>query len=82
MGYGWHDFIGNVGVVLIITTYLLLQVGKMQSRQVAYSLINAIGAVFVIVSLYYDFNLSSFIIEIFWLAISSIGIVRFVKQSR
>lgn len=76
MTYEWHDFVGNLGVLCILGTYLALQLGRMQSTGYRYSAINGLGAVLIMVSLSYDFNLSSFIIEIFWLLISVVGITR------
>ncbi len=81
-GYGWPDFVGNVGVALIILAYLALQLGKLDGRSLAYSAMNAVGAALVLVSLWFDFNLSAFIIEAFWVAISLIGIVRSLRARR
>ncbi|WP_339672192.1 hypothetical protein [Dasania marina] len=74
MGYSWCDALGNLGVLLIVGTYLLLQVGKVRSDSLVFSLANASGATFVLISLYYNFNLSAFIIEFFWLLISLYGL--------
>jgi hypothetical protein len=49
---------------------------------VAYSLANALGAVLILVSLYFDFNLSAVIIELFWAAISLMGAILGLKKSR
>jgi len=38
--------------------------------------LNAVGAALIAVSLLVDFNLSAFLIEVFWVAISLIGIQR------
>lgn len=83
MKYAWHDFAGNVGVALILVSYLLLQIGKLRSTNLSYSLMNGAGAALVIVSLVFDFNLSAFVIEAFWVLISLIGIARYfaVKAS-
>ena len=75
MNYEWYDLVGNIGVVVILGSYLLLQVDKVDSKSVAYSVGNAIGAVLILVSLFYAFNLSSFIIEICWLLISLYGLL-------
>jgi hypothetical protein len=40
---------------------------------VTYSLVNAVGAVFILVSLYFKFNLSAVMVEFFWLVISLMG---------
>ena len=74
MTYSWYDFLGNVGVILILLSYLLLQMNKIKSQSVYYSLMNAAGALLVLVSLYYNFNLSAFIVEFFWLLISFYGL--------
>ena len=76
MNYQWYDIVGNFGVALIIITYLLLQWGRMDSSSYTYSILNALGAFFVIVSLMYDFNMSAFIVEVFWVGISVFGIIR------
>jgi hypothetical protein len=75
--YAWYDFAGNIGVALILFAYLLLQIGKLRSADLSYSLMNGAGASLVIVSLVFDFNLSAFVIEAFWVAISLIGIARY-----
>ncbi|MDN4502963.1 hypothetical protein QX776_11170 [Alteromonadaceae bacterium BrNp21-10] len=81
----WHDVIGNIGVGLIVLSYFLLQLGKMSSDKLAYSVTNLIGANFLLISLYFNFNLASVVIEIFWIAISLYGITRYIlnknKQS-
>ncbi len=74
--YGWHDLLGNTGVVMVIGTYFALQTGRMSVNDRVYSLLNAMGAVFILMSLMIDFNLSSFIIEIVWLSISIYGLMR------
>jgi len=61
MKYGWYDFAGNVGVAMMVFAYLLLQMGKLRINDVSYSLTNAIGAVLVLISLLYSFNLSAFL---------------------
>ena len=76
MAYELHDFLGNVGVVLILLSYLLLQIEKMSATSLLYSLVNAIGAVLILVSLLHDFNLSAFIVEVVWLLISVYGLTR------
>lgn len=76
MSYDWSDFLGNVGVALILLAYLLLQFEKIDSRSWKYSAANALGALLILVSLYFKFNLSAFVIEFFWLLISLFGLAR------
>lgn len=76
MLYEWHDLVGNAGVVMILATYGLLQAGRMQVSDLSYSLWNGLGAGLIIVSLCFNFNLSSFVIELVWLALSIFGLCR------
>ena len=76
MSYEWHDLVGNVGVFLILGTYLLGQLGRLDIRHPGYSGSNALAALLIIVSLLHNFNLSSFMIEIAWLLISLYGLIR------
>ncbi len=80
MNYSVFDFIGNIGVFFIILGYLLLQTNKINSTDIKYSLLNIVGASLVIISLMENFNMSAFIIEAFWVAISFIGIYNYLKN--
>ena len=76
MTYSLHDFVGNIGVVLILGSYYWLQAGKTTVEDMSYSLVNGLGALLILVSLYRVFNLSAVIIELVWLAISIYGVWR------
>lgn len=79
MSYAWHDFVGNIGVALILVAYLFLTLEKLDPKSVLYSILNGLGAILILVSLYFAFNLSSFIIEIAWLLISLIGLIQAIR---
>ncbi|MDQ2920996.1 MAG: hypothetical protein M3R52_05210 [Acidobacteriota bacterium] len=76
MNYSWFDLVGNIGVLLMVIAYLLLQLEKLSSSAVSYLLLNAVGAVMVIISLKFRFNLSAFLMEAFWLLISLYGLTK------
>src|SRR5215470_14080722 len=78
MSFSFHlfDLAGFIGVLLIIIAYLLLQLDKLPSSSPSYSLMNAAGALLIIVSLVFAFNLSAFIVEAFWFLISLLGLWR------
>ncbi len=73
----WYDILGTLGVAVIILTYALLQLGRIRSELVLYSILNAVGASLILISLYFDFNLPSVIVEAFWLLISLFGIGKY-----
>ena len=76
MAYSWFDLIGNVGVLLMVVAYLLLQLEKLSGSALSYLLLNAVGAVLVMISLMFRFNLSAFLMEAFWLLISLYGLAK------
>ena len=80
LSFQWFDAVGITGVAIILVVYYLLQVERMKSDDLIYSVTNLIGALLIVVSLYYRFNLASFIIEVFWILISLIGIVRYFRK--
>jgi hypothetical protein len=78
MKYGVLDFVGNIGVAMMMLAYLLLQLNKI-THGLAYSVVNALGATLVVVSLLVNFNLSAFLMEVFWVRISFVGIFRSLR---
>jgi predicted membrane protein len=76
LDYNWFDLVGNIGVLLMVIAYLLLQLEKLSSSAISYLLLNTVGAIFVIISLTYRFNLSAFFMEAFWLLISLYGLAK------
>lgn len=82
MSYSWYDLVGNIGVFAILLCYLLIQMGKIDNSSLSYSLGNLVGAIFILISLYFDFNLSAVIIEGAWALISIYGITQWYKKRR
>jgi hypothetical protein len=74
----WFDLAGFLGVLLIVVAYLLLQLDKLPSSALSYSLLNAVGALLIMVSLLFKFNFSAFLIEVFWFLISLLGLSRWL----
>ena len=69
-----HDILGTIGVGFIIVMYAMLQLGKISAERPAFSAFNALGAVFILVSLTYEFNLSAALMEGVWLVVSLYGL--------
>jgi hypothetical protein len=82
MDIAWYDGIGLIGVLLILLAYLLLQIDRIEEEQIGYSVMNAVGAALVLVSLWFEFNLSAFVMEALWLAVSFIGIAKWWRARR
>jgi hypothetical protein len=82
MSVSWPDLAGGVGVALIVGAYLFLQLGRLASASLAYSAVNGAGALLILISLLFKFNLPAFVIEVFWIVISLIGIVKVLRARR
>lgn len=82
MHYAFYDFIGNIGLVLLLGTYLLLQLGRIDSHGLPYSLLNALAALLIGISLLFAFNMSAFLVEVFWFFISLYGVVKCCLRRR
>ena len=67
---------------MLLAAYLLLQLNKLSSNQLSYSLLNGVGAILILVSLIFEFNLSAFAIEFFWLLISIVGIIGYYRSKK
>ena len=80
MSFAWYDILGTLGVAIIILTYAFLQLGRISSGQVIYSLLNAVGASLILISLYFDFNFPSIVVEFFWLLISLFGVGKYLVR--
>ena len=80
--FAHHDIIGILGAGLIVLAYFLNQSRILPSENIRYPLLNLAGAVFLLYSLYFSFNLASVLIEVFWIGISLLGIYKALKEKR
>lgn len=76
------DIVGMVGVIIILVAYLLLQINTLRIEDILYSLINIIGSLMVLYSLFYNWNLSAVVIEVAWTAISLYGIFKTLRKRK
>lgn len=74
-----HDFVGFSGAAAILLAYFLLQAKKMSPDGLIYSLLNLIGALLILFSLTYAWNLTAVFIEIIWVSISLFGVFKWYK---
>ena len=74
------DAVGMTGTLLVVLAYYLLQLEKVDPRGLTYNLMNLVGAVLLLISLTYTFNLASFVIEFFWIGASLIGLWKLYRS--
>lgn len=78
----FFQILGFVGMLFVVGAYFLLQIEKIASNSLSYQIINLIGAILLLISLCFHFNLGSFLIEIFWIFITLFGIYKITKDKR
>ena len=76
------NVIGMTGTVLVVGTYFLLQFNRLDAKGLAYNLGNLAGAVLLLISLLVHFNLASFVIEVFWISASLVGLYNYYRSRR
>jgi hypothetical protein len=76
------DIVGMTGTFLVVGAFFLLQLEKAKPDGLLYNTMNLTGAILLLISLCYNFNLASFVIELFWIAASLIGLYKYIKTKR
>ncbi len=74
------NIIGMMGTSIVVGTYFLLQMGKMESQSLSFNLLNLLGATLLMLSLLVHFNLASMVIEVFWILASLVGLWRYFRR--
>jgi hypothetical protein len=76
------DVIGMTGTALVVGAFFMLQLGKAEPTGIVYNVMNLTGAILLLISLCYNFNLASFVIELYWIAASLICLYKYFKGKR
>ncbi len=74
------DGVGMAGTLLVVVAYCLLQLERTNPRGLTYNMLNLVGAICLFISLCFNFNLASFVIEIFWIAASLLGLWKYWQR--
>lgn len=76
------DAVGITGVILILIAYYYLSIGSWKADSMRYQFLNFLGAWLILFSLFFNWNLSSVVIEIAWILISVVGMYRVQKAKK
>ncbi|WP_170565231.1 CBU_0592 family membrane protein [Ruegeria atlantica] len=76
------DAVGSFGAMVVVAAYFATQMRMMNSDDLAFPILNLAGSALIVYSLLQNFNLASMLIECFWIVISIIGIIQFIKLRR
>ena len=76
MGLSLYDAFGLAGSAVVIVAYFATQKGWLSATDWKFPFSNVLGCLLIITSFLANWNLSAFLVEVFWLAISIYGLVR------
>lgn len=71
-----QDIAGLVGAGVYLSSYALISLRILDSRSYTYLVMNAIAPSLVLVSLMKDWNLAAAIIQVTWLLLSFVGLIK------
>ncbi|EIJ70592.1 CBU_0592 family membrane protein [Pasteurella bettyae] len=74
--------VGFLGMACVVIAFWCVVSEHWKPISLQYNIVNGIGAVLLILSLCVHFNLGSFVIEIFWISISCVGIYKYFRQDK
>ncbi|MDO4434754.1 MAG: permease [Alysiella sp.] len=74
--------VGFLGMMCVVLAFWLVVSEKWKPTSLSYNLLNGGGAILLILSLCVHFNLGSFVIEVFWIAIAGMGIIKNLKAKK
>jgi hypothetical protein len=76
----FSQIVGIIGVIMIMIAYFLLEKGDLDAHQLMFPLVNFIGALLIVFSLLFAWNLPSFLMESSWALISFYGLTKIRKD--
>lgn len=74
------DVIGILGAIFVLSAYVLLIANIIAADSLFYSLINFLGGVFILFSLFYEWNTAAAFIEIVWIGVSFYGLMQWCRK--
>ena len=75
------DIVGLIGSAIFIAAFAYANFAK-RFDKLWFNLANLVGAVLLLASLWINFNLAAFVLEIAWGAIASLGIVAALRARK
>jgi hypothetical protein len=82
MGLSIFDIAGFVGAAIVVVAYFAMQQRWLDALDWRFPAANLVGALLILVSLWFEWNFPSVVIEIFWALISLMGLVRSIVERR
>jgi hypothetical protein len=77
-----YDMVGFAGAAIIVVAYFAMQQRWLNALDWRFPAANLVGALLILVSLWFEWNFPSVVIEIFWALISFLGLLRSLAERR
>lgn len=74
--------VGLLGAGLVLAAFAAITTGKLGNDDAGYYWLNIAGSVGILLSLIVQWNLPSFVLQIVWIIISGMGLLRTRKAPR
>ncbi|WP_137701538.1 CBU_0592 family membrane protein [Marimonas lutisalis] len=78
----FYEIAGIIGFTIYVFNYAMLTLRRLSGDSVVYYMLNFSAAGLVLLGLTVSFNLASAMIQMFWIAMSSLGILIRVARPR
>ena len=79
MTFTWVQVVGLIAPVLFLYAYAMVSMGRWQSSELRFHVLNFVGAVLILISLTEQWNLPVCILECCWGLISVYGMVKALR---
>jgi hypothetical protein len=76
------DLAGFLGAAIIVVAYFAMQQRWLDALDWRFSAANLLGSLLILISLWFEWNFPSVVIEIFWALISLMGLARSLAERR
>ena len=70
-----EEALGWIGVLFILAAYALITLRVLDASSLAYGLLNALGAIGIMVSSYFKRDFQPVLLNLVWLVVAVIGII-------
>src|SRR3954452_2595092 len=77
-----YELAGFAGATIIVVAYFAVTLGRLNALDWRFPAANVLGSLLILVSLWFEWNFPSVVIEIFWALISLVGLVRSLAERR
>jgi hypothetical protein len=77
-----YEMAGFAGAAAIVVAYFAVQQRWLNALDWRFPAANVVGSLLILVSLWFEWNFPSVVIEIFWALISLVGLVRSLAERR